>query len=328
MIPSHPAITTLVLLASSLAIVQNGCSPQRSAERATRPEADIRSPQTLPRITEIPLQHAGDHLFLRATVNGEDAGLFLLDTGSAVNAVAPGVANRLRLPAYGSTSVAGIAGLERINYRQAESLAIGHVELDPSSLTGLRTYRLNHQVPMAGIIGFVGLKGVPFTIDYDAAALRIHSPMGFQPPPGATRTRLKTIGRLPAVQAELAPNLHADLIIDSGADAALTLPASMLRRYPQILTRAPTGQGSSLGVGGTTVNTLSWVKQLTIFGTTVHNVPVTFEQPSTPGARRTTVGRVGNRLLRRFNPTFDLSRGAIWTTWRPPEPAVAPSTSR
>ena len=72
----------------------------------------------LPQRLQIPLQNHDKHLFVRTTLEGTDGGLFLLDTGAAINAIGMGLAGRLKLPAVGNGTAMGIAGAEDFIYRQ------------------------------------------------------------------------------------------------------------------------------------------------------------------------------------------------------------------
>src|SRR5205085_6511754 len=73
---------------------------------------------------------ATGHLFVRPEVNGKDVGWFALDTGSGVGmSVAPGVADRLGLPAVGRVVRGGAGKPGPAAVRRGESFRLGAVTI-------------------------------------------------------------------------------------------------------------------------------------------------------------------------------------------------------
>ena len=67
------------------------------------------------------------------------------------------------------------------------------------------------------------------------------------------------------------------LLVDTGADNALTLPDTMLQKYPGVVSVNAAGSGRTRGIGGTVQSTQTWVRQFRIFDLELQDVPVNFE---------------------------------------------------
>ena len=282
----------------------------------------LASPNELPKTTFIPFTTSSEHIFVRTGVNGQDAGLFLLDTGAAIDAIGLGFAGRLELPIVGKGKAMGIAGLESFTFRQVNELQIYHLALTNHRLAGINLNRFSRSLgtPINGIIGFSALRTIPFTLDYPHSRLLIHNPKLFEPSENATRHSLLIRKGLPLVKAEIQGGETVWLIVDSGADMEITLPMKYVEQNPNVTPVPHSGSGAAAGVGGKVTNKRTWLTKLDILGVQLHNVPVSFEaSPSLQHNEKLIVGRIGHRLLENFVLTFDAPKRAIYAEWRPNE---------
>jgi len=256
--------------------------------------------------------HEG-HLYTRARINGSDAGWFLFDTGAALHTVSPGVAGRLALERAGSGRVRGIAGVEEFDYHPIDELRVGGASLDVDRLAGVNVdlLRGGFGIKPAGLLGFSAFKHRPFTIDVASETLTVH-PLGrFDAPADATVMRMGTGRGIPVITIRV--GRHAvPVILDTGQDAELVLPLRLLQRDPSIASVPVTSRGRSAGVGGTINTTLTWTHTVKLLGTTLGDVPTTFED-NPPGG----TGRVGLALLKNFELTFDPRQQRVIARWRP-----------
>ena len=79
-----------ILLVMAIAASGGGCggsSQTRLASPTPMPKHSMARVDELPQRLQIPLQNHDKHLFVRTTLEGTDGGLFLLDTGAAINAI-------------------------------------------------------------------------------------------------------------------------------------------------------------------------------------------------------------------------------------------------
>ena len=276
-------------------------------------------PQSLPHALTIHTTISEGHLFVPATVNGNRAGMFMLDTGSSLTVIGQGTAERMSLPESGSGTAMGIGGPEKFSYRVIESIAIGDLTLTESRLACLSLIRFRRPVGIAinGVIGFPALKRVPFTVDQQAATLTVYSPDSFRPPEDAHAERLLTGGGIPSILARVGNDHPVRLILDTGDMAHLMLPRWCLDQWPDIAAVPSTGHNRSVGVGGTVDGIRAWVSALKIFGLQLNGVQVSFDPQPMARGQQLAIGRIGNGLLKHFRLTFDARRNVVWAQWRP-----------
>ncbi len=83
------------------------------------------SPLGLRSAASVPVERKGDLLLVDVKINGQDAGKFLVDTGTFDVIVSDKVADRLKLPALGQSSFQGPGGKQPSSERKIKSLAVG-----------------------------------------------------------------------------------------------------------------------------------------------------------------------------------------------------------
>jgi hypothetical protein len=268
----------------------------------------------------MPLQHRKPYLLLPGMVNGRRAGSFLLDTGSALNAIGIGLANRLELPKRPGGVAIGIAGREPFHYRLIDRWRLNGLALPTAKLAGLNLARINRAAPLriSGVVGYPALRRVPFTLDAAKAELILYNPRTFKAPEKAKRVQLHEYSHLPVIRATLSHDRRIWLLLDSGSDGMVTLPKSVKQRWPGITAVPQTGTGESVGVGGSRRSTRTWIEALELFGLTLRNLPVAFEpMDDSMRYRGRPVGRAGLKLLTHFRLTFHREQRALWVEWRP-----------
>lgn len=315
-----------LLLTALLALPGCNASPSASARRPAvqpAPAVTVLDPITLPDETTLRLTRNQDYLFVAGHINGRPTGPMLLDTGSTLTVIDTGVANRLNLPVAGEGRTTGIAGRESFQFRQADHLAIDGLGVDHTRLAALSMRRLlgGGHAPggrsLGGLVGFTAFAGQPFTLDFPNHTLTVHRRDAFTPPPDAKRYELVNYRGLPAILATLAGGQEVLLIIDTGANNAVSLPTHTAE-FPRILASRASSHGASRGVGGTIRTQQSWLRHLDVFGLRLADVPVSFE-PQPPGlsSPHYPVGRLGTQLLNAFTLTFDLQNRAIYIQFAP-----------
>jgi len=280
----------------------------------------LAEPNKLPKALRVPLNHRKGYLFVQGSINGDRPSPMMLDTGSSIDIIDQGVANRMQLPVVGTGKTRGIGGTESFNRYGVESLTIGDLDLGVERAAALSMYQLTRalRTSVAGLIGSYALLPHPFAIDYVEEELVVYNRSTFVPPKDAERIKLEFYGRLPAVRARLANGEEVLLIIDTGMDNAVSLPMELATR-PGILATGASGTGQSRGVGGDIQTRIGWLKSLDVFGYQLGGVAVTFE-PSVHESRRKDlpVGRIGGQVLQGFRLTFDARYGAMWATFSAP----------
>ncbi len=303
-----------------------GDSPSRpsgSVPPVRTAEFSVNDPAELPKSLTIKLHNHRGYLFAPTRINGKRAGMFMFDTGSSLAVVSTGVAGRLDLPTNGSGQATGVGGQQAYKYRAFESLEFGGLEVKGQRAAAISFHGMSRGIGMSvsGLIGIKQFDDLPFTLDYSDDTLTVYRRDSFTPPPGVKPFAGQfNIGGLPAIGAELGQGRKVWLILDSGADNELTLPRSCLTLWPDLVTTPGTGSGHSAGVGGTVASTYTWLDTLEVFGLTLKDMPVQFEQaPEVFNRQPRPIGRVGGAFLKNFRLTMDPQRRLIWAQWLPGE---------
>src|SRR5262249_217292 len=93
---------------------------------------------------------------MRGSVDGHEAGWFLLDTGAGVSALESGLAEKLRLPSVGRTWVVTPTGGMGAAYRRSSALSVGPITLPGALLLELDLPATSAalSVRLAGVLGF------------------------------------------------------------------------------------------------------------------------------------------------------------------------------
>ena len=273
------------------------------------------STQLPPQIV-IPLSQHNGYLRTRVKINRENAGLFMLDTGSAHSAIAPVVAKQLGLPKGESGIASGIGGYQGFNYYQINRFSIRGVNLASDRLAGLDDlYGISHAFGgfLSGIIGYSSFGEALFTIDYQSLTLTVHNPRTYRPDESARSEPIWVYGGVPVVRAWLGQGHEVWLIVDTGADNHIALPLSVAIKWPDIVLTPASGRGRSKGVGGSVGNIRGWLTSVKLFGVELEHVPVSFEKnhPSINSQGR-IIGRIGGHLLKQFRLTFDRTNNRLW----------------
>ncbi|MEM7627002.1 MAG: aspartyl protease family protein [Planctomycetota bacterium] len=338
-----------LILSCLLLVVSFGCATQPESPSAAEPATvlaatadagarsavvyDIADHASLPDRLDIPLIRRGGYLLVPGAVNGEPVGTMMIDTGASLSVIAQGVAGRVGLEKDGQGRTVGVGGIESFDYYKVSDYTIGRsaaaggvpgdaLKLESEKMAGLSLLRFGRSlgISMGGIVGFTDLADVPFSLDGARRQLTIYNPTAFRPPRSATRQRLHRYRKLPMVRAELSDGrqrVEVWLIIDYGADNALTLPDTLLQRHPGVVSVNAAGTGRTRGIGGTVQSTQTWVRNFRVFDLDLQDVPVNFEPPppSLEGPR--LIGRIGNTLLQHFRLTFHAKHGWVYAEWNP-----------
>lgn len=288
---------------------------------------------TLPDRLDIPLARSNGYLLVPGYIDGVSVGLMMIDTGASLGVIEQGVAGRLHLEKVGQGRTVGVGGIESFDYVRVEHLSIGRaavavggqaehgtLALDTQQMAGLSLLRFGQSlgVGLAGIVGFTDFGQVPFALDASAKQLTVYRPDAFRPPRDAERMRLTLFRRLPVIEAQVfdgSKKVPVRLLIDYGADTALTLPRSILEQHPGVASVDASGAGVTRGVGGSVVSTQTWARRVRIFGMDLEHIPVNFETPPASLGGPRPIGRVGNSLLQHFRLTFDPARGWVYAQW-------------
>lgn len=305
-----------------LAVATVGFVAASSAVPATQ-EGRLELTGDAPKVT-VPLEKAGNLLFVRVRINDTDAGFFLVDTGSGANTIDRSLARKLKLPLRGRSSVLGAGGATKTLWRDVESFAVGDAVMSRHLICDLNFAALTAALGLEvhGTVGHDFLCRLPFTIDYRAATLTFHRRNHFQPPARAHVEPLQIVHESPVIQGIVNGNERGGFDIDTGMDAGLIFSSRFASKHPD-LSRDQTPQvAEAVGVGGTLWTVRAQLGSFDLFGRLLRNVRAGFVKSAereNPIEAKGTLGTIGGAILDDTRMTFDYAARQIWVEWLPEE---------
>ena len=141
----------------------------------------------------VALQRGGSLLFVPVTINGKDAGHFVVDTGASNTVIHTELADELKLPKVADATITGAGGSLEATIRQARSFKLGEYEVGRHRIaaTDLSVWSQMLGVPIGGLLGQSALASQPFTLDYSAAKITFYDRSTFKPPADGVEQKVK-----------------------------------------------------------------------------------------------------------------------------------------
>jgi predicted aspartyl protease len=241
------------------------------------------------------------------SIDGRDAGWFLLDTGASALAIDSQLAERLRLPALGRRFVRTADGGAGGPYRRGSIVRIGamtiraplFLELDLSALASAARTRI------AGVLGYDLFMRSVVTLGDDDVSIAATADVS----PATRWLPLRFQGGQPVIDVRLASaegSFDSLLGLDTGSAAALTISEAIAPRLALRGRRRTAMRGVS-GAVSAGLRRLAWLE---IAGERFDDVDVVLA-PSGQGAfggverLPAIIGSLGMKLLRHFAVVLD-----------------------
>jgi predicted aspartyl protease len=239
-------------------------------------------------------------------IDGADAPVFLLDTGSDVSAIDRRLQERLKLPTDGKAEARGSGGLVSTEFVRAGAMSIGSLHVDRPVLLVLDLAGFDAVVGtrVGGIVGLDALEGIALRINYPARAVEV-APSGGFVDSGAPKLPLRRRDNLYGIDVSLGGDHPTPLLLDTGMTGALSLEIEAA--YREGLRPDPQRRGElRVGIGGASRSPLTTVPWVGIAGRDIGRVELVLDKPAGrfPGA-------IGGSLLRFFCVTADFGARTI-----------------
>lgn len=256
---------------------------------------------TLPAELKVKRARTG-HLLVQAQIDGKDAGWFIFDTGAGMSCVDKKIVERLGLPDAGEASAQGSGGTQATHLRAVKSLAVGPVLVENSTIVelDLRPIAAAMGEQIDGVIGYECFLAGIFEVDLENAKIAVHDPATYKLPDGKRWHSLTFLGRRPCVPGKIEDREEGRFLLDLGANSAITVHAPAVEKLKLLEGRDTKGSMTG-GVGGMHAARSGTLKELTICGQTIADVPAIFATVSKGGPSDSELqGTVGVGVLKRF----------------------------
>lgn len=259
------------------------------------------------------------HLLVCPQINGKDAGWFIFDTGAGMSCVDKRVIERLGLPDAGAASARGARGTQSTRLRRVESLALGPVLLENSTVVELDLTPIGAAMgeQIDGVIGYECFRAGVLEVDLDAGRIVVHDRASYALPDGAQWQKLAFLARRPHLHGKIEDNPEGLYLIDIGANSSITVNAPTVQRL-SLLEARETRASMSGGVGGIHAARTGDVSSFQIAGKHVTDVQAVFSQAQKGALADDDVqGSVGVGLLKRFVLVLDYQAESVALLPRP-----------
>jgi hypothetical protein len=191
------------------------------------------------------------HIKVRALVNGEDVGWFLLDRGAGAMVIDKALADSLHLERLNRGSASGVGGTFESSARAVDKFEIG-----PMTLRNVRfgdydfsSFNTGSGPRIAGTIGTPIFRRAVVVMNWKGPTVEVYDRTKFKLEKG-TWQRLRFSSDNPAVLARVAGTPASWYRLDSGGSGFLTLHTPFVEMW-KLLEGRETTAASSTGLGGT-----------------------------------------------------------------------------
>ena len=310
----------LLALASIVALCAAGQGQEPKRETAAKTSASRA-------VAQIPIELAGNEIFLRVRVNGSEPLWFGLDTGAGSTVMNTTAAEALGLKLEGSHRSRGAGGHVPSSTARGLRLDIGGARLEDLDAQTIALNPIENAMghKMDGILGYEFFRRYVVEVDYENLLVGVYEPAGFEYRGGGESLPLTFELNHPYVRAKVAmpgrEPVEGKFVLDTGSNFPLILLDSFVREKRLAESPSKTLKATGRGVGGEVQMPVGRTGRLLLGSYSLEN-PVTSFPQSGWFAREGAAGNIGGAILRRFKVTFDYSRGRIFLepNGRFPEP--------
>ena len=272
-------------------------------------------------VTTVPFKLNHDHMIVKIRINDSEPLNFLFDSGAGGTLIAKSVADSLGLSPSLARTNTGAAGTHKVGLVRGTDIHVGDATIN--SVTVMRDHNdmeeLDNGETVAGIIGFHILSRFVVHINFDNNQLYLYNRGNFKYDGGGVSLPIILNYNIPTVEASLSLKgqkpLEGMFLVDTGARSDLLISSPTVEKY-----NMPDHIGDHYvlrtKVGSSQKKVKIMYGRLSSFefaDQQFDDVPVVLSS-TTEGVLsfEDFDGIIGNRILQRFNITFDYQRNTMY----------------
>lgn len=263
-------------IACALALLALGPAIAQQDVPTPAPAVAVEEGELIPGFTQELAIDRSERMTVPVTINGSDAFPFIVDTGSERTVIASDLAKQLKLEAGPQLKLATITGPAYTESWVIENLAMNTINIDLIEAPGLERQNLGAY----GLLGIDSLEDHKVLLDFknekmDVLPSRKNSGLGKVERGMIIVTAKRRAGRMILSNATVG-GVEVDIILDTGAQSTMgnfALRDKLRKRdmrfeYMPVTMRSVTGE--------TLVGDFTQVRDITIGGVVISDLPVTF----------------------------------------------------
>ncbi|MBK3515841.1 aspartyl protease family protein [Carboxylicivirga marina] len=258
---------------------------------------------------EIPFWREGAHMFVYVKMEDGKNHTFLFDTGASYNMVSKDLANGLGLTFGKSVPIKSFGGMQTGYYTSVDKMELGGEALEKEHFVILDSFGAGHMA-YSGVIGTNFFRNKVLTIDNVKEVITIGD--GSIPfDSSALNLPLDFYGGVPGVEVSIhageGKQVSGKMFMDTGADAAMLFLPHAEQKYQLSRCFEKSISSRVKSPGGDFITTTGRLQSIRLGGLAIHHVPVRVMSFSKelPQASSYYLGMIGNKLLEKFNITFN-----------------------
>ena len=272
-------------------------------------------------ITSTKMQLYGDHIFIHLSVDGSEPLDFIFDTGDGLPVIDLDVANELGLDLNHSATKTSAQGAIKGALIDHNTIELNGIELEKDIqlyATSLRRLEMSIGRNIDGIIGYDLLHHYVVRLDYNKGVFELYDQETYTHDGFGESFEFKLDNYIPHIEGEVTLNdgevLRGDFFINTGAGTTLDFNTKFAEKNDII---DKTGEHFSYPVTGLgEKETMHYEGRVQNFGFGTFDfskMPIGISTAKHGIQNNKKVaGIMGNKLLKRFNITFDYSREKIY----------------
>jgi ankyrin repeat protein len=263
----------------------------------------------------LPLTHAGAWLCTKVSVDGKDAGWFVVDTGTPYTSVDAENAKQLGLKLLKSVTPTGSNSTSPDVYLTCHELQVGPLTTRQGIVSSVDLGKISSmtRLKIGGLLGGDFFASHPFTLDWRAGTLTVYGDDRFIAPAEVHPQALQLREGLPSAKATVA-GFTGWFMLDSGGHTGVTLDSR--GRWASVW-RAPVehySPDSTGNVEGTATGFATMTGPNEILGRSSSALRISCHETSL-WTRDFFAGSIGAEYLSQARLTFDYAKGLLWAQW-------------
>ena len=276
------------------------------------PPGGARFDAEVPATVEVKRAMTG-HLLVHPSVNGEDLGWFIFDSGAGINCIANDVTDALSEGPFGEIGARGVGGTVTAHFWRADELALGPMSVADPIFMGLDLDFLEPYfgVEVGGILGFEFLARCIAELDMVGASIAIHDPATYELPAGGRWEDVLLYSRHPCVRASFEDKEGVFKIDTGAANDTVTMHYQVVLDLDLTKGRDTTASRAG-GVGGMVETSVGKLETFLLGGHEFGAIPASFALEDKGAFSDDYVwGNIGGKLLEPFVLVFDYPNGRL-----------------
>ncbi len=246
------------------------------------------------------------HMLVHVTINDQDAGLFIFDTGAGGTVISKALAQKLKLDEFGEVPMVGVGGAIKSTFVRPASMNVGPMTIDKPLMNTLDTGFLTQAMgtEISGIIGYGLMHRAIVEVDRANLKVALHDPDTFKDD-ALHWQELRVSQRVPVAKCTFEGH-EGWFRLDTGASGPFaTIHQATVKQFNLLEGREVTDTQMG-GVGGKVPAKRGTLKTFTIGGRTSENVTADFSlEDKGAFAEATLSGNLGMTALSGFDIFFD-----------------------